>query len=93
MDLRNIIAGRTKTKRTDFLCEHLYNHPMIPKSEGIRTEKYKYFRYIDHQDFEELYDLENDPNEVHNLILDEKYSDKLNELRNKCNILIEEYSN
>ncbi len=34
---------------------------------------------------EELYDIENDPNELHNLASDLKYKDKLTELRNAFN--------
>ena len=36
-----------KTWRTDFFCEHLFDHPKIPKSEGIRTERWKYMRYFE----------------------------------------------
>ena len=69
--------------REDFLCEHLFEHPKIPKSEGIRTKKFKYFRYIDYTGNEELYNLELDPNEKNNLVNDISYNNIKNELREK----------
>ena len=75
--------------RDQFLCEHLYELKYIPKSEGIRTEKWKYFRYIDDPDHEELYDLVNDPLEVNNLVYDNNSSRELNALRKDCNAQIE----
>lgn len=69
--------------REEFFCEHLFNNPYIPKSEGIRTTKWKYFRYIDHPEVEELYDLENDPNEIDDLSKDLKYRNLLNFFRTK----------
>jgi len=75
--------------RDAFLCEHLWDYTPIPASEGVRTKDYKYFRYRDHRDHEELYDLKNDPLEKHNLAGEKKYREKLTELRNECNELID----
>ena len=33
--------------RSDFYCEHLFEHPLIPKSEGMRTTRWKYIRYVE----------------------------------------------
>jgi len=54
--------------RQYFMCEHLFDHPKIPKSEGIRSTRFKYFRYIDDPQHEELYDLSFDPQESINLV-------------------------
>jgi arylsulfatase A-like enzyme len=67
--------------RTEFFCEHLFNNPLIPKSQGIRTAKWKYFRYIEHPGYEELYDLEKDPLEINNLAGNPDYRKKKDELR------------
>ncbi len=89
------LAGYTMKKqnpaknRNSFLCEHLWEFKPIPASEGVRTKDYKYFRYRDHPEHEELYDLKNDPLEKNNLAGKEKYQEKLKELRNECNELIE----
>jgi arylsulfatase A-like enzyme len=80
-------------KRDHFLCEHLWDFDRIPASEGIRTEKYKYFRYIGAPSTEELYDLESDPNEAHNLVNTDGYTRTLQELRGRCDSLIEKMSN
>ena len=76
--------------RDQFLCEHLYELKFIPKSEGIRTEKWKYFRYIDDPNHEELYDLLNDPLEMNNLINDNGSNSELEFLRRECDVMIEE---
>jgi arylsulfatase A-like enzyme len=53
--------------RASFICEHLWDFDNIPASEGTRTKKWKYFRYINDPDHEELYDLESDPDEATDL--------------------------
>jgi len=75
--------------RDSFLCEHLWDYTPIPASEGVRTKKYKYFRYRDYPEHEEMYDLKKDPLEKNNLAGEEKYRKQLKELRNKCNKLID----
>jgi arylsulfatase A-like enzyme len=76
--------------RDKFLCEHLFEHKYIPKSEGIRTKKWKYFRYIDDPEHEELYDLLSDPLEVNNLVNDISSNAELEFLRRECDVKIEE---
>tara|TARA_R110000765_G_scaffold117950_1_gene211990 strand:+ start:205 stop:474 length:270 start_codon:yes stop_codon:yes gene_type:complete len=49
--------------------------------EGIRSNKWKYFRYRFINTPKELYNLENDPLEIHNLALDSKYDMILNIFR------------
>jgi len=67
--------------RDHFMCEHLFNHDRIPKSEGVRTGRFKYFRYIDDPDHEEMYDLEADPLEIENLATDLRYRSILEVMR------------
>lgn len=71
--------------RTEFFCEHRFDRPDIPKSEGVRTERWKYIRYFEQNPVhEELYDLEGDPHESRNLIGDPDYSGRIGEMRLKC---------
>lgn len=81
-----LLKGRKPQWRTEFFYEHPFVHKTIARSEALRTKRYKYARYIDY-DYEELYDLENDPAETINLAKDEKYKKTLNSLRKRCNEL------
>jgi arylsulfatase A-like enzyme len=67
--------------RKSILVEHLWDFPSIPSSEGVRTDRWKYFRYRLINAPEELYDLNNDPMERINLAQEKKYSRVLEELR------------
>ncbi len=63
----SIYSQNKKIKRKEIYIEHLWNFEHIAPSEGIRTEKWKYFHYIN-EDVEELYNLKKDPQEINNLI-------------------------
>jgi arylsulfatase A-like enzyme len=79
--------------RDTLLFEHLWNLKEIPSSEGVRTDKWKYFRYRFIDTPEELYDLENDPKETRNLAGDPAYKEILRSLRKGCDGLIRKYEN
>ncbi len=78
-------------KRDTILIEHLWEFENIPPSEGVRTNKWKYFRYVNDKSVEELYNLEDDPMEVNNLVADKIYHKELLNLRAKCEELIVKY--
>jgi arylsulfatase A-like enzyme len=73
--------------REVFLCEHLWDFENIPPSEGVRTSKWKYFRYLKDLTHEELYDLENDPDERYNLSKIAQFNEILTNLRLKTDSL------
>jgi arylsulfatase A-like enzyme len=74
--------------RTDFFHEHLFDHPQIPKYEGVRTERHTYLRYFEQQPvYEELYDHVADPDEERNLVGDPAHAALLDRLRTRCNEL------
>ena len=78
--------------RTDFFYEHLFEHPRIPKSEGVRTEKYAYIRWFEQQPLvEELYDHQADPEEERNLIDDPGHAAILDQLRKRTTALRDQY--
>lgn len=87
-----ISQGKSNEKREEILIEHLWEIPQIPSSEGIRTNEWKYFRYRFIDAPEELYNLKNDPLEINNLAGKKEYKEILNELRKRCNRLIESYT-
>jgi len=61
--------------REDLLYEYYweFNYPMTPTTFALRTENYKLIQYHGIWDTEELYDIRNDPKEMHNLIDDPQY--------------------
>lgn len=85
-----LLNGQKTEWRTDFFCEHLFEHPKIPKSEGVRTEHWKYIRYFEQRPiYEELYDLENDPHEARNLVGNPRYVKELDQLRKRCDKVLQ----
>lgn len=88
-----IVNQETNTLARDtILIEHLWDFNEIPPSEGVRTKKWKYFRYVNDKSLEELYDLEIDPQEINNLIGRKKYKKVADQLRDKLERLIIEKS-
>lgn len=79
-----VLGKKAREWRQEVFCEHLWDKAEIPQSECIRTLRWKYIRYPQHPDFEELYDLQSDPKEIHNLVSEAVYSSVLKELREKC---------
>jgi len=76
-------GGDPAKERVEFVAEHLWKVEIIPASEGLRTEEWKYFRYQADLGHEELYNLKKDPLEKKNLANKEKYQDVLNEMRDR----------
>ncbi len=68
-----LLRGEKPSWREEFYYEHLFEHPKIPKTQGVRTTRYKYFRYLVDPPYEELYDLQKDPHEATNLAQDPAY--------------------
>lgn len=82
--LATLVAGRSVDWRDEVFTEHLWDHPAIPRTEAVRTERYKYIRYPQHPEFEELYDLADDFWETRNLAANESQRARLAELRRHC---------
>lgn len=92
--LMPIVNQNTKSiERDTILIEHLWDFSKIPPSEGIRTKKWKYFRYVNDQTLEELYNLEKDPRETKNLIGSRKHKEIADNLRNKLDQIIKKNGN
>lgn len=88
-----VIDGKHDEKRETILIEHLWELPQIPSSEGIRSDRWKYFRYRFIDAPEELYNLDNDPLEIHNLATDPKYDKVLQIFRKELKYRINQYYN
>lgn len=90
--LTPFLRGESPVWRKDWYYEHLFAHPKIPRNEGVRTERWKYIRYVDTQPvYEELYDLVNDPFEETNLAGIAEHEATLKELRDRCAQLKKEF--
>ena len=75
----------TNIMRTSIFCEHrLENNELLPKTECIRDDTWKYIRYEAHPEFIELYKHKEDIHETRNLGMDEQYADKLEYYRQQC---------
>ncbi len=88
-----LLRGENPAWRDDFFCEHLFNTPniVIPPSEGVRSNKWKYIRYFTQNPlYEELFDLEADPDETQNMCQNPAYAKDLDRLRRRCDQLLAE---
>jgi arylsulfatase A-like enzyme len=92
-----LLTGEKTSWRKSWYYEYNYEKqfPYTPNVRGVRTERWKYVHYpvgdgTDDRHKAELYDLENDPEERHNLIDDPRYASVLEELKQELVRLQEE---
>ena len=81
-----------KTWRQDWLYEY-YEYPgphNVRKHRGVRTERYKFIHYYEAPEEFELYDLWEDPGEIHNLYGNPRYAALTEELRHRIDQLRQE---
>ena len=85
------VQGRRPNNwRHDFFYEHHTMTKVIPELEGVRTERWKYVRWVTTSPlFEELYDLKSDPDELRNLANDPRHQKQLTTLRERWKELSE----
>lgn len=88
--------------RDSFLYIYFWEraYPETPTVFGVRTQRYKFMEYHGVWDSDELYDLEKDPREMHNLLstpkrkrpvqVDEGYEDVLKKMRRELRRLRKE---
>lgn len=85
---KKLVQSGDRSWRKSFLYEYNYEKqfPYTPNVRGVRTDDWKYMYYppgdgSPDRHLAELYDLKNDPDEVHNLINDARCSAKAKELQ------------
>ena len=78
-----LLKGKEVKWRDAIFYEYYWerNFPHTPTVHGVRTDRYKYIHYHGLWDLDELYDLQEDPDEMKNLINSKEHQkliDKLN---------------
>ena len=69
--------------RKNLLYEYYweYSYPHTPTTFALRTPRYKFIQYHGIWDIDELYDMENDPDEEHNLIFSKEHQKTITQMR------------
>jgi arylsulfatase A-like enzyme len=82
--LRPLVEGGRPAWRDDWFYEHHTLPARIPPSEGVRTARWKYLRWVGPEPaVEELYDLQADPLEEQNLAAQPAHRKTLDHLRGR----------
>ena len=94
LSMVSILEGKHPENRHHALYYHYYEFPgihMAKRHYGIRTERYKLIHFYNDIDEWELYDLEKDPHEMHNIINDPDYAKIKADLSEQLDSLIRFY--
>ncbi len=90
---RNLVSGKTSEWR-DAVYYTYYEYPsihMVKRHYGIATERYKLIHFYYDIDEWELYDLQTDPNEMHNVYSDPAYADVQKDMHQRLTDLRAKY--
>ena len=84
----------TPTAWRDAIYYHYYEYPgahSVKRHYGIRTERYKLIHFYNDIDAWEFFDLQEDPEEMHNLYADPKHMILIQDLKHQLQSLAAEY--
>jgi len=89
-----LLRGESWQPRASFLIEH-FSDNVFPRMQNmgysaVRTERWKYIQYRDLQGCDELYDLQNDPYELRNVIAETAQRETLAAMKVELQRLIDE---
>ncbi|QDU81707.1 Arylsulfatase [Polystyrenella longa] len=87
-----MVAGEEETEKwRDYLLYEYYwewNFPHTPTTFAIRGDRYKFIQYHGIWDTDELYDLQNDPDEKENLVNKPEHKELVRDLRIRLHELL-----
>jgi arylsulfatase A-like enzyme len=87
-DMLTLVNGTAKEWRSEFFFDHTFIPNAAPPSQAVVGSRYKYIVYTEQKPpYEELYDLQSDPNESINQIENAKYQAVLDSMRIRFQIL------
>jgi len=92
--LRPVLSGQPPTHWRQSFYYHYYEHPavhMVKRHYGVRTPRWKLIHFYDDIDAWELYDLQKDPREMHNLYGDPACTSIIAELQAELQRLARHY--
>jgi arylsulfatase A-like enzyme len=87
----SVLEGETPEDWQDAMYYHYYEFPFwhhVQPHYGLRTQKYTLAHFYYNIDVWELYDLENDPNQMNNIYTHPDYVDVVSELKLKLKNLM-----
>ena len=82
--------------RENLLYEYYweYSYPHTPTTFALLTQRFKFIQYHGIWDIDELYDLQEDPHEEHNLIFEKDHQQRITQMRAELhNILVASNAN
>ncbi len=89
-----IVSGNKTKPWRDEMYYHYYEYPephRVAPHFGIRTSRYKLIRFYGPKDYWELYDLQKDKTEIHNLYNQPAHKATVAKLKQQLNVLIAKY--
>lgn len=87
-------GGKTPRHWRDAVYYHYYEYPAehaVKRHTAVRTDRYKLIHFYNDCDQWELYDLKNDPHEMHNLYDDPAYAKIADDMHHRLDSIQEQY--
>ncbi|HIG26811.1 MAG TPA: DUF4976 domain-containing protein [Verrucomicrobiales bacterium] len=87
-----LMQGKKVSWREGLLYEYFWewNYPQTPTIHAVIGQRYKYIRYHGIWDTNELYDMEQDPNEQNNLIWDPAHKELIHTMKERLFQLLDQ---
>ncbi len=94
VSMRPVLRGKAPSDWREAMYYHYYEYPgahMVKRHYGVRTQRYKLIRFYHDIEAWELFDLQKDPHELHNVYGDPEYADVQKRLEAELDRLMASY--